>query len=122
MSSKAGRVQSPITNDVRLARHEPVLPWLWPEGARVLLAIVAILAAIGLALGRRGLTRGSAPGVVFSDLKVDPSTATREVLAALPHVGPALARRIVAAQADGPFRSPADLRARVRGIGPATLA
>ena len=107
---------------MRSARHERVLPWSWPEGARVLLALVAIMAAIGLALGRRELTRGSASGVVVSELKLDPSTAMPGALAALPRIGPALARRIVAARADGPFRSPTDLRARVRGIGPATWA
>ena len=38
------------------------------------------------------------------------------------HLGPTLARRIAEARADGPFRSVEDVRARVRGIGPATLA
>jgi hypothetical protein len=99
-----------------------MLPWCWPEGARALLGILAISAAVGLALGRRELTRGGEPVAAASELKLDPSTATPGALAALPHIGPTLARRIAEAQADGPFRSPEDLRARVRGIGPVTLA
>jgi competence protein ComEA len=88
----------------------------------VLLGVLAISAAVGLALGKRELTRGGESVAAASELKLDPSTATPEALAALPHIGPTLARRIAEARADGPFRSPADLRARVRGIGPATLA
>jgi hypothetical protein len=122
MSSIDGPDRPPIAADLRPVQRGSVLPWSWPEGARVLLAVLAISAAAGLALGRRGLTRGAEPGVVASELRLDPNTATPEALAALPHIGPTLARRIAEAQADGPFRSPADLRARVRGIGPATLA
>jgi competence protein ComEA len=122
MSSKGGAHEPPIAADVRSARHAPVLPWSWPEGARVLLAILAVSAAIGLALGKRELSRGAEPVVLAPELKLDPNTATPEALAALPHIGPTLARRIAEAQADGPFRSPEDLRARVRGIGPVTLA
>jgi hypothetical protein len=88
----------------------------------VLLAILVISAAMGIAMGRRGPRGGSEPIAVRPGLKVDPSRATADALAALPHIGPTLARRIVAARADGPFRSPEDLRARVRGIGPVTLA
>ncbi len=55
-------------------------------------------------------------------LVVDPNTAPPEVLATLPRIGPALAGRIVAARDDRPFRSLADFDARVRGIGPVTLA
>jgi competence protein ComEA len=41
-----------------------------------------------------------------------------DTLVHLPGVGPVLAERIVASrQAEGPFRSPGDLR-RVKGIGP----
>jgi competence protein ComEA len=122
MSSEGGAHEPPIAAGVRSARHAPVLPWSWPEGARVLLAVLAIVAATGLALGRRGLTRGTEPVVLTAELKLDPNTATPQALAALPHIGPTLARRIAEAQADGPFRSPQDLRARVRGIGPVTLA
>ncbi len=88
----------------------------------MLLGVLAIAAAVGLALGRRELSRGGDPVATESELRLDPNKATPEALAALPHIGPTLARRIAEAQADGPFRSPADLRARVRGIGPATLA
>jgi competence protein ComEA len=55
-------------------------------------------------------------------LIVDPNTASPEVLSALPKLGPALVGRLVAAREEAPFRSLDDLDARVRGIGPATLA
>jgi DNA uptake protein ComE-like DNA-binding protein len=54
--------------------------------------------------------------------RIDPRTADARALEELPGVGPALARRIVAARARGVvFRRPEDLL-RVRGIGPAKLA
>ena len=89
-----------------------------------MLAALAISAAIGLMLGRADRPRPTSakPGLEVSELKLDPNRATAEALTALPHIGPTLARRIVEARADGPFRSPEDIRARVRGIGPATLA
>ncbi len=122
MFSIDGADHIPIRVDVRPSRPDRVLPWSWPEAARVLLALLAISAAIGLALGRRGRAREAEAVVATPEFRLDPSNATAEALAALPHIGPTLARRIVEAQADGPFRSPEDLRARVRGIGPATLA
>lgn len=52
---------------------------------------------------------------------VDPNAAGLSALIALPGVGPALARRILAdRERNGPYRRPEDLL-RVRGIGPATL-
>jgi competence ComEA-like helix-hairpin-helix protein len=52
---------------------------------------------------------------------IDLNRATAEDLIRLPGVGPALAKRIVAARgADGPFASLADLD-RVPGVGPALL-
>jgi Helix-hairpin-helix motif len=99
----------------------------------VLLAVLAISAAIGLIFGRHGrrdAPRASAvpaePKVVASasdlKLKLNPNEATPEDLAALPSIGATLARRIAEARADGPFLSADDIRARVRGIGPVTLA
>jgi competence protein ComEA len=55
-------------------------------------------------------------------LIVDPNTAPPAVLAALPHLGPAMIKRIVAARDRTAFQSLDDFDARVRGIGPATLA
>jgi competence ComEA-like helix-hairpin-helix protein len=63
--------------------------------------------------GARGSARG--PG------RIDVNRADEEVLQGLPGVGPALARRIVEARQNKPFRSIDDL-VRVRGIGPATLS
>jgi competence protein ComEA len=53
--------------------------------------------------------------------RIDVNRADEAALERLPGIGPALARRIVEARAERPFRSVEDL-ARVRGIGPATLA
>lgn len=52
---------------------------------------------------------------------VDPNTATRAELVTLPGVGPAIASRIIASRAERPFTDADDL-ARVRGIGPRTVA
>lgn len=51
---------------------------------------------------------------------VDPNTATKSQLEALPGVGPALAQRILDARAVSPLLTLADLD-RVKGIGPAKL-
>lgn len=53
--------------------------------------------------------------------RIDVNRADEAALQRLPGIGPALARRIVEARAERPFRSVEDL-ARVRGIGPATVA
>lgn len=124
MSSVEGPVKPPIEEMERCTSGFLMLPWSWPDGARILLAVLAISAAIGLLVrGRHRLPETANSEVVaVSELKLDPNTATAEALTALPSIGPTLARRIVDAQADGPFRSPEDIRARVRGIGPAILA
>ena len=41
--------------------HGPVLPWTWPDGARVLLAVLAVSAAIGMFLGSPGRPRAAVP-------------------------------------------------------------
>ncbi|MCA9602441.1 MAG: helix-hairpin-helix domain-containing protein, partial [Myxococcales bacterium] len=65
------------------------------------------------ALPTTALSRGAA---------LDLNTASAAELELLPHVGPALAARIVADRARrGDFHSVAEL-ARVRGVGPKTLS
>ncbi|MGD8321598.1 MAG: ComEA family DNA-binding protein [Gemmatimonadota bacterium] len=66
---------------------------------------------------------GSAPsgGPGDGGAPVDVNHADVEALQTLPGIGPSLARRIVEARVQGPFRSVDDLT-RVRGIGPATVA
>jgi competence protein ComEA len=122
MSSNEAASDSPIAPKARASHRGPTLPWAWPEASRVLLAVLAIAAAVGLMAGRPGRPRAARPVLAAMVLRLDPNAATAEALEALPAIGPTLARRIVEAQADGPFRSPEDLQARVRGIGPATLA
>jgi hypothetical protein len=128
MSTVDGPGELPMAVDPRRS-HGAFLPWTWPDGARALLAVLAVLAAIGMFLGSPGRPRAEVPKSAASaarvertDLVLDPNTASPQALEALPHVGPTLARRIAEARADGPFRSLDDVRARVRGIGPVTLA
>jgi hypothetical protein len=98
------------------------MSWHWPLGARVVLVGFVIVCALGLAVASCGV--GTAPGLpaVKPDLILDPNTAPPHVLAVLPHIGPALARRIVEARAERPFTSLDDLRDRVRGLGPVYMA
>ncbi len=86
--------------------------------ARGGLTFLTAVVALGL-LGVSGTAKG--PYVVMPPLIVDPNTAPPAVLNALPKLGPAMIRRIVAAREEAPFRSLDDLDARVRGIGPATI-
>jgi competence protein ComEA len=82
------------------------------------MATVALALAIGFvrAQGPEGEST-EAPRLV-----VDPNTAPPAVLAALPSLGPGRVRAIVAAREAAPFRSLEDLDARVKGVGPATMA
>jgi hypothetical protein len=93
--------------------------WGWTIPARVLLTVMAGILSMGLfAISRRGVGPPPAP---VADLVVDPNSAPPEVLMALPRLGPVLVGRIVAERREAPFSSLADLDARVRGIGPATV-
>jgi len=94
--------------------------WGWTPAARVLLSVLAALGAAGLLYAARESGRSAAPPP--PTLVVDLNTAPREVLGALPRLGPVLVERIVAAREEAPFRSLDDFDARVRGIGPATVA
>jgi competence protein ComEA len=95
--------------------------WGWTPPARRWFAGAGVLAALAvIALGGDGRSKPAPPRV--PQLVVDPSTAPPAVLSALPHVGPTLVQRIVAAREQAPFRSLDDFDRRVRGIGPATLA
>lgn len=54
------------------------------------------------------------------DAPINVNSASAEQLMRLPGIGPVTAQNIIAARADKPFRSVADLD-RVKGIGPKTL-
>jgi competence protein ComEA len=96
--------------------------WNWPLGTRAMLAGVVIVAALGLAGASRGVSSTPGSPVIVPNLILDPNTAPARILTVLPHFGPTLARRLVEARSEQPFSSLDDLRARVRGIGPVTLA
>jgi competence protein ComEA len=94
--------------------------WGWSVPVRRLLAASAVAPALVLLL--LGVPAGEPAAAVAPALVVDANTAPPQVITALPRIGPVLAGRIVAARRERPFRSLADLDARVRGIGPATAA
>src|SRR4051812_1149008 len=95
----------------------------WPVGVRGLLTVLGMLAALGLRMADRGVGPGSRvacrPAPV---LVLDPNTAPPAVLGALPHVGPSLVKKLVEQRELRPFASIADMRRRVRGLGPVTMA
>jgi competence protein ComEA len=97
--------------------------WPWPHRVRGLLIAMVSVAGLGIHLvgghTRSGPQRAYRLAPV---LVVDPNTAPASVLEALPHLGPALVKRIVEQRSIRPFASMSDMRQRVRGMGPATLA
>ena len=95
--------------------------WGWTAPVRLWLTMVGALAALGL-ITASGSGHSDRPIDAAPRLIVDPNTAPPVVLAALPHLGPAMVGRIVAQREKAPFQSLEDLDARVRGIGPATAA
>src|SRR5438874_663438 len=121
MSSTASLASHPAPSDPPPTRGRPVVPWSWPAGARGLLAGCAIIAAMGLEVASRDVPSTSESIVGVPDLALDPNTAPPRALTALPHIGPALANRIIEARSERPFTSLDDIRDRVRGVGPVTL-
>jgi hypothetical protein len=88
----------------------------------VLLACLVIVAGLGLAIAGRDVRATSEPVAGVPDLVLDVNSAPLRALVALPHLGPTLARRLDEARAERPFSSLDEIRARVRGVGPVTLA
>src|SRR5262245_14208071 len=121
MSSTTGPSPQPVPSEPPPTRGRLLVPWSWPAGVRRLLAGLAIVGALGLAVASRDVSLSSTSTGKTPELLLDVNTAPPWVLAALPHVGPALARRIVEARAERPFSSLEDVRNRVRGVGPVTL-
>ncbi len=97
--------------------------WGWSEPARQVLAISAFMTAFLLGAAWLAImpTAESTPAAA-PRLEVDLNTAPAHVLSTLPHVGTALVDRVVAIRRQRPLASLADARARVPGIGPATIA
>lgn len=95
-----------------------------PRALRHALAFV-LVAIAALSAGRRGPRSFSplpeVPVAAPPPVVLDPNTATRDQLEALPGIGPTLAQRIVEGRMRRPYRRVDDLR-RVRGIGERTLA
>jgi competence protein ComEA len=93
-----------------------------PAGARALLAGLVLAAGMGLAIAGWDDRATSKKVAEPPEFVLEVNHAPRRALAALPHLGPTLANRLVEARAERPFASLEEVRARVRGIGPVTLA
>jgi competence protein ComEA len=95
----------------------------WPRAAQ--LAAALLLGAALTLLGTHAwgyLRYGTRPTDLNASHRIDLNRADRAELLQLPGIGPKLAESIEADRREhGPFRSVDDL-ARVKGIGPATLA
>jgi hypothetical protein len=102
---------------------QAVVQWILPAGARGFLAASLIIVALGLAFASYSVPGASGGSVVaLPDLLIDLNTAPAPVLETLPHVGQTLVRQLVAAREIGPLTSLDETAARVRGIGPGTVA
>jgi Helix-hairpin-helix motif len=100
-----------------------VVSWTWPARARVLLAFVVLVSGVALRVASDSLgTSLRRTCRVVPVLVIDPNTAPSSVLEALPHVGPSLVKQLIEQREIRPFGSTEDLRRRVRGFGPVTLA
>ena len=97
--------------------------WPWSIHTRLVLVVFTLIAGIALRVAAHsaGCDARTASRVV-PVLVIDPNTAPASVLEALPHAGPSLVQRLVEQREIRPFGSTEDLRRRVRGLGPATLA
>ena len=113
---------TPLNQGSAPAAHgERLCPW--PLSVRLLLIVVTMIGAVGLRTASLRLGRENrGPFRAAPVLVLDPNSAPPEVLEALPHVGGALVKKIVEQREIRPFQSLGDLRHRVRGLGPATLA
>lgn len=116
------------SHDPRDAGNAPATSWWLRRADQCVIA--AIVGAALIAMAGYWLARGGHRGelIEFDEappldarFQVDLNAADWPEIAALPDIGEALARRIVAVRAkDGPFRTVDDLD-RVPGIGPRTI-
>lgn len=113
-------------NQARSDREELAQRRIGSDIARTTILLVALWGLLAWSLVTRNRQRSSLPaGAETASVRLDPNTAPWTELAALPGLGPGLARRIIAyrenyAQEHSdplPFRGPKDLE-DVRGIGP----
>ena len=96
----------PIEDNPTSDRRGPVVPWTWPMGTRS----AAGVPGDGRRVGSENGEPGRSP-VLGADRGIRRSWSWTRIprrmraLAALPHVGPALAQRLVEARTERPFSS-----------------
>jgi len=121
MSRSAGQPRDESTDPLR--GFWTVVSRTWSARARVLLACVVLISGVALRVASDSLGTGHQRTCrVLPVLVIDPNTAPASVLEALPHVGPSLVKQMIEQREIRPFGSTRDLRRRVRGLGPVTLA
>jgi Helix-hairpin-helix motif len=121
MSSNVGRC-SPESGQIQVAASGRS-SGVWPAASRHLLAVVITAAAAGLGFpGQKAGLPASEGSSQLPELRLDLNTAPKQVLLALPHVGPTLAEHLVQARDDRRFASVEDAGHRVKGLGASTLA
>lgn len=100
-----------------------MVSWTLSARARLLLTFILLISGVALRIAGDCSSTGSKRACrVVPALIIDPNSAPPEVLESLPHVGPSLVRQLVEQRRIRPFRSIDEMRRRVRGLGPATLA
>ena len=115
--------ESPLADRAGL-RAAPGIQSSWPLPLRARIVLLVLVFASALALRLASWREGCADRQycrLMPVLVVDPNTAPAGVLGVLPHVGPKMVRRLIEQRESRPFESAADLRRRVRGLGPATM-
>lgn len=117
---------------------QPRAGWLRAVAAAMIATAAVAFASLAAAAGQSGPSAaplagastapGPAPAAGASGTRqpprpagIDVNTASADELQTVRGIGPSIAARIIEERARGPFRDLADLEARVKGIGPASV-
>lgn len=117
---------------------QPLDGWLRAVAAAMIATAAVVFAPLAAAAGQSGPSAaplagastapGPAPAAGASGTRpsprpagIDVNSASADELQTVRGIGPSIAARIIEERARGPFRDLADLEARVKGIGPASV-